>query len=316
MCLLVDQTASTKFTDEFLKDVFHKNSDGLGIMYPEDGLVHIMKCLPKTADEFVSFYRLHAEGRDCVWHARMQTHGDIDLDNCHPYKVTENIWMAHNGILATGNDADETRSDTWHYINWVVRPTLMAHPDLLSNPDYIKFLGKMIGSSNKLAFVNGNGEITVINQSAGVQYLGSWLSNTYAWSYLKFTGAANVSTGYNYSTTKYNWRKGTYFDDGYDIQDGYDLHDGYSSIKHKSQPSATQVASHMRAAHNSYTNKKGAGVLQWVKDAPHKAGELLAHYFEDDDYDFEEMAYSDPDETSMWIVDLIETDSFPAYALR
>jgi len=39
---------------------------------------------------------------ECIIHYRMKTHGDIDMDNCHPSRVTDDIWMAHNGILSMG----------------------------------------------------------------------------------------------------------------------------------------------------------------------------------------------------------------------
>ena len=154
MCLLVKQPSTTSFTDEFLSDVFTKNSDGLGVMYAEDGKLHVYKCLPATAQDFIDFYRKHVDGKDCVWHARMQTHGDIDLDNCHPYKVTENIWLAHNGVLATGNHADKSRSDTWHFIKNVLTPALTAQPELMMDEDWLDFIGDMIGRSNKFGLVN------------------------------------------------------------------------------------------------------------------------------------------------------------------
>ena len=210
MCLLVQQTTSSNFTDEFLADVFNKNQDGLGVMYAEDDKLHIFKCLPANAQEFIGFYRAHAEGKSCVWHARMQTHGDIDFDNCHPYMVTSDVWLAHNGILSTGNAADKTKSDTWHFIKNFIRPALIGNPELLTDPEWQKFVGEIIGRSNKFALVRNDGEIVVINASAGVNYENAWLSNTYAWSYYKFTnngGYTNMYSGYGGSRS--HWATAT-----------------------------------------------------------------------------------------------------------
>ena len=196
MCLLVNQPKTTNFTDEFLKDVYSKNSDGLGVMYAEDGKLHVYKCLPANAQDFVDFYRKHAEGRDCVWHARMQTHGDIDMDNCHPYQVTEDICLAHNGILSTGNSWDKKKSDTWHFIRNVLKPALTHNPDLILDPAYQSFLGDMIGRSTKFGLVRADGKIVIINEQSGVNFVGAWLSNTYAWSTTKFGFRSQTTYGY------------------------------------------------------------------------------------------------------------------------
>lgn len=93
MCLLVHQPKTTKFSDEFLADVFSSNRDGFGVMYAEAGRLQVARFLLETADEFIAVYRAHADGRECIWHARMQTHGVIDLGNCHPYSVTPgSLW--------------------------------------------------------------------------------------------------------------------------------------------------------------------------------------------------------------------------------
>lgn len=186
MCLLVKQPSTTAFTDDFLKDVYTKNSDGFGIMYADDGKVHVYKCLPANAQDFIDFYRQHAEGRDCVWHARMKTHGDIDMENCHPYRVTDDIWLAHNGILQSGNHLDKTKSDTWHFIRNILSPALEHNPDLMLDPVYQQFIGSMIGGSNKFGLVRSDGETVIINEQSGVNFVGAWLSNTYAWTPNRF----------------------------------------------------------------------------------------------------------------------------------
>lgn len=211
MCLLVKQPKTTSFTDDFLKDVYTRNSDGLGVMYAEDNKLHVYKCLPASAQDFVDFYRKHADGKDCVWHARMQTHGDIDMDNCHPYQVTDDIWLAHNGVLSTGNSWDKAKSDTWHFIHNVLKPALSHNPDLILDPSYQSFLGDMIGRGNKFGLVRADGQTVIINEQSGVNFVGAWLSNTYAWSTTKFgfrssyQGNANYSDLYSYGGYYGGW---------------------------------------------------------------------------------------------------------------
>lgn len=326
MCLLVNQPASTSFTDDFLSDVYSKNKDGLGIMYAEGGKVHVFKCLPANAQDFIDFYRAHADGKDCVWHARMQTHGDVDLDNCHPYKVTDDIWMAHNGVLSAGNDNDLSRSDTWHFIRNVVAPALRGDPDLLLDKDWQTFLGDVIGGSNKFGFVRSDGQVVVINRKSGVEFVGAWLSNTYAWSPTKFgfqTPSFQFSGGSGnkgYSSGREWWSgHGSYLDDGY--YRGYNTGTSVSTIAQTQAheetadggyiiPEASEATLRkiVRAACNTWTRNGLAGLEQWVRDAPHKAAHLLAMYYTDIE-ELYALAYSDPEEAAVWIDEILSSDS-------
>mgnify|MGYP000709909602 CR=1 FL=1 len=231
MCLLIELNADTRFTDTFLDGVFKRNSDGIGVMWAEDGVLHYYKALPKDAEEARGIFREYAEGKHCCVHYRMRTHGDIDLTNCHPYPIAgfdndnaampmllmhnDNAAMPmllmHNGVLSTGNSADASKSDTWHYINDYVKPTLAAHPDLMTNAPYMKMMSAHIGNNNKFAIMDAAGNVAVLNRQAGVEYEGSWLSNTYAWDYYGLHPKAPVYT-YPAKTTSYG-NYGSYLKD-------------------------------------------------------------------------------------------------------
>lgn len=308
MCLLVNQPRTTSFDDEFLTGVYTRNQDGLGVMYAEDDKIHVFKCLPANAAEFIDFYRKHAEGKDCVWHARMQTHGDIDFENCHPYKVTDDIWMAHNGVLSTGNAQDQARSDTWHFIKNVLRPMLKADPDLLLDADWIAFMGSMIGSSNKFGFVRSDGVVCVVNQKSGVTHEGAWLSNTYAWGSTKLGGYTNMYTGYGRGTWPSNWHGSWNDADDEEYSLVTTSSPAQQVYKTTSTLTSNQVAPMVRAAYNQWMRRGVAGIEQWVFDAPHKASALLSYWYEDVD-GVEELVESDPISAAEWIEDLFTSDS-------
>lgn len=192
MCLLVQEFANlAPASDEFLKGVYKRNSDGIGVMWAEDGKLHLHKAVLTNAQEFVEFYRAHIQGKDCCWHARMRTHGDINLINCHPYpvfgfgkeKTSHPMLLMHNGILSCGNGKDTSKSDTWHYIREFLRPILDKNPELIHTEAFLKMLESHIGSTNKFALMDHTGKAVIANRSAGVEYEGRWLSNTYAWDY-------------------------------------------------------------------------------------------------------------------------------------
>ena len=212
MCLLVSQPATSKFTDEFISGVYRLNSDGLGVMYAEDNSLFIKRCVPNNEKEFFDFFKENIEGRDCAWHARMKTHGDIDMLNCHPYQVLSAedgypLYLAHNGILHTGNEADKKRSDTYHYIQDYLRPMLLKNPEFFLTDAFEDLVSAHIGHGNKFVLMDAYGNRVTVNQKQGVQHQGAWLSNTYAWETEGTEHEAKRFFG------GYGGRKSSYWDD-------------------------------------------------------------------------------------------------------
>lgn len=187
MCLLMNIPATTEFDKEDILDFYDHNKDGVGVMFAENGVLHVKKILPRNAEDAWAFYNDVIKGKECIAHFRLKTHGDIDMENCHPYKVfgegeaNAPVYMAHNGVLSTGNAADKSKSDTWHYINDIIRPCAQGSSDILFVPAFVSLLEKHIGSTNKFIFMDANGRVSVVNKQAFVQYKGADLSNTYAW---------------------------------------------------------------------------------------------------------------------------------------
>lgn len=333
MCLLIQQPASVNFTDAFLLDVYAKNQDGLGVMYAVEGKLHVYKCLPANGQDFVDFYRKHAANRDCIWHARMQTHGDIDMENCHPYRVTDDIWLAHNGVLSTGNDADQTKSDTWHFIKNVLRPALTSNPDLMQDKEWIAFMGSVIGGSNKFGLLRADGAACIINRKSGVEFEKSWLSNTYAWTPSRFgfqSPQAKVLRSFygnsrradedwhwpNYSHSNWqqksiDWRDQQAAKTRSDVVTLGLAEDEVEDDDFLIRPAtANQVKKYVKACHNQYARRGTAGIEQWVYDAPEKATKVLAHWYEDlDEVELYDLVRKDPDEAAQWIQDLFTSDS-------
>ena len=217
MCLMIEKAANVTFTEPWLRDFYLRNNDGYGFMYSEGGKLHIHKAV-STADGFVAAFK-EREDKAMLIHLRMRTHGDIDLLNCHPYEVLSAdeggqmgaLWMMHNGVLSQGNAADKTKSDTWHYINNVLRPLLLPDPTILRNLMVQKLIGSDISSGNRFGFMSSVGDTIIINKHTGVVWNGAWMSNTYAWdaeaaglvkpSYQYYSQGYSDYTGYTSPTT-------------------------------------------------------------------------------------------------------------------
>lgn len=317
MCILINHPANTNFDRALLDDFFSYNSDGFGAMYAENGELKIIKIMG-TPNEIAAIYERELAHRDCVIHYRMRTHGATDLDNCHPYKVTDNIWLAHNGILSTGNPVHTHKSDTWHFIEYLLRPALTAHPELMFNAEFQAYLAEMIGPSNKFALMDGSGKAVIINEEAGVTHMGAWLSNTYAWSSHKH--------GHGYAS-KYYTSAYDSFDTNGEAYGSYGTAYGkYGSTKQSSKALGwekyedevpvgeirTKTFNYdrvLRAAYNCY--RRGSGqLLDWVIAVPEKAEFLLLEWYgEAYDQEMAEIVNADPEEAVLLISNLFSDGS-------
>ena len=207
MCILIHQPKDYCFTAEHLADFYSKNPDGFGaiVNHEDERGVKVYKIVGSLKD-IEDLYFSTIACYEAVIHFRMKTHGDIDMDNCHPYVVTDSMWMAHNGILSSGNSKDPKKSDTWHYIQDFLRPMLEQTPDALENPYIRGYIGVHIGASNKFGFMNKDGKVHIVNKHSGVEYEGVWYSNTYAWSPYKhgYEPAPSYYSGYSKSSTAHS----------------------------------------------------------------------------------------------------------------
>jgi len=213
LCLLHTHPADTAFDEADIRDFYIHNSDGLGVMWSENDILYTHKYLPPNASAAWEFYKEHIRGRECVVHWRMKTHGEIDLENCHPYPIfgagaVMPMSLMHNGILSIGNAADVTKSDTWHYVVDYLRPLLADHPDMFNNRIVMELLEEHIGHGNRFVIMNHKGETVILNKDDFVSYKGALLSNTYAWS--------SVKGGYGYTKTR---KSVSLYDDEYWWQD-------------------------------------------------------------------------------------------------
>lgn len=196
--------ATATITRELADDIYMRNSDGFGIMFAKDGILYTQKTLGKP-QEIWDIINEH-QGDELLLHWRMRTHGDVDLTNCHPYEVygdgsTMPVSLMHNGVLSTGNAADMSKSDTWHYIRDFVIPTTQHNPAMLFATPMRDMMASHIGTNNKFAMMNHLGEVSICNRKSGIEWSGLWFSNTYAWSVHKFGAVKQVST---YTYPKYD----------------------------------------------------------------------------------------------------------------
>lgn len=311
MCILIHQPKDACFSSEQLADFYSRNPDGFGAIVKNGSSVEVIKSIGTLA-EIEDLYYSQVACYEAVIHFRMKTHGEIDIANCHPYEVVPGIWMAHNGILSTGNAKDPKMSDTWHYIQDYLKPLLQAHPDLMKDEAFLKLVGGHIGSNNKFAFMNQDGDVGIVNKTAGYTYwdlandkLDVWYSNTYAWSPYKF-GFEEYVPPKSYPTTSYG--KGTYYGSSptWRAWDAYDKEERQGTLSFGKGKAKTKRAKRIgkgksglgklpkyltgeglkriiRQAYNAVSLDGYDGALRWVVDHPMAAMNFLYQIYGDED---------------------------------
>lgn len=184
MCLLVKVSSDTKFPFAFFEDVHGSNPDGTGIMYVQDGVLISKKSLTPTPSDAYAFWLENApQGVDYAMHFRWKTHGAIDVERVHPYRVSDDLLIMHNGVLSqsvSGVDADRNKSDTQIFAEQMGAKL----GDLVYNSAVATLLGEVIGGSNRFIYAHPEKGLTIINEDTGVtteRFPGCWFSNTYAW---------------------------------------------------------------------------------------------------------------------------------------
>lgn len=182
MCLLVKVAPNTVFPLGWFEDCFGKNRDGIGLSYGDGKCVVVHKHLPSTAQEAMDWLNVFApKNREYALHWRMRTHGAIDIERVHPYRVTDDVWLMHNGVLPIGSRGDTVeKSDTQLFAEWYQEVIVALLPVKLG----LQSLGDLIGSSNRMIFIHADGRLQIANESTGMtteKFPGCWFSNRYAW---------------------------------------------------------------------------------------------------------------------------------------
>jgi DNA-directed RNA polymerase subunit RPC12/RpoP len=116
MCLLVFKPIGQKMPEEFVENANENNDDGMGIYHQNK--------IFKTLHNVEKVKQICQQDEPCVVHFRLGTQGLNNVDNCHPHKIRDGLWLFHNGILIDMPNHHEL-SDTAIFArkmhNWNVR---------------------------------------------------------------------------------------------------------------------------------------------------------------------------------------------------
>lgn len=185
-----------------LKTCWDNNSDGAGFAYAEKGKIKVIK----EMDNFNTFYgrylecRKGREDQNFIIHFRITTHGKVDLTNCHPFKVNNELAFIHNGII--NNVARHLDYSDTYIFNEVILKKLPK--DFIFNSAIIELIDEYIGWS-KLVFLTGKGEAVIVGEKSGKWDGGNWFSNdSYKESKFVYVGLQKVAKNDYKSGSKAN----------------------------------------------------------------------------------------------------------------
>lgn len=175
MCIIAVQPIGVKIKESTLKNCWDVNNDGVGIMYVKNDKIIVHKEL----HSFNSFMKIKKEidklNTNIVIHFRIATSGNIDTKNCHPFKVNDELYFCHNGILDIEVPLNSPINDTQIYNNSFLKG---LPKNFVENSSIMQLIEYSIGSRNKFVFLDVKGQFHILNESIGIWDNGAWYSNT------------------------------------------------------------------------------------------------------------------------------------------
>ena len=198
MCLLIATTGKARPSKKALRRAAQQNPDGYGFAVIGDGRIYTYRSM-NAEDTIKRYFEVRDEFPvgDSIFHLRITTHGATNIDNCHPFRVNDDVVMGHNGMLPIKEEGG--RSDTRIFAeDWLPEFDLV---DLLDTDGGIQELEKFAGSS-KLAFLNTSSvlrrSLYIVNEDLGHWNEGVWYSNN---SYKKNYGSSFGTWSYKATPT-------------------------------------------------------------------------------------------------------------------
>ena len=178
MCLIIHKPAGVEIPAELLAAAAAHNADGWGLMgFDETGHVILERRAKVLLDDLIEAERRYRRD-EYVLHLRRQTRGGSGIDNVHPFKVTDGVWLMHNGTLKLDTRVPG-KSDTWHFVSDVLRPLAQRYPALIGDDAFLQILEHGLRAENKLAILDERLQrIVIVNRQHGIEVDDLWLSNT------------------------------------------------------------------------------------------------------------------------------------------
>lgn len=178
MCIAILCPKGKQITEQQFMNSWENNYNGAGFMYNDKNnklrVVKEMEDKDKLYKKYVQAVNKFPDATFVI-HFRISNRGVISLENCHPFKVNNQLGFVHNGTI-TSVDKDDVKSDTNVFNRTILRNLPNIGVDFLENKGIKLVLEEFIGRS-KLIFLDNNGNYSIFNENLGDWEDGIWYSN-------------------------------------------------------------------------------------------------------------------------------------------
>lgn len=174
MCIVIVNQKNNTLSKKVLRTCAENNPDSFGLMFHDGNKIVTYKTL--NAKDFINSYyhfKLLAKN-EMILHFRIATAGLIDINNCHPFEVSPNLFYMHNGIISEHSHAKSMFSDSYLFNERILKKLPL---NFLDSQGCIELISKYVEGS-KLVFL-WNDEVRIINEHLGITASnGNWFSNS------------------------------------------------------------------------------------------------------------------------------------------
>lgn len=176
MCLLIVKPEGKELDRDDMNDAFDYNDDGAGFAAKKNGTIYMRKGYFKFSDFWAAFEPF----ADCeaIVHFRQVSSGLVNVDNCHPFRLVDGSWLAHNGHMSTFHRMNSKKSDTATFVEEVINPLLLLRPNALDDNAILSVIEKMV-DWNRFAIIRPNRPTIILNEELGEDEGDIWYSNLY-----------------------------------------------------------------------------------------------------------------------------------------
>lgn len=207
MCVIICRDPGIVVPPEKIESAALVNPDGYGISVIDRGKLETIKeATPNKATTIIK--RLEdAKDQKVFLHLRFRTHGEINVENCHPYEVyTDNenvIQMMHNGVLHDFSSGYNAKmSDTYNFNETILKPLVRKlipwhtenNESVLEDETLKLVIEKYCGTGSKIVLYDNQDNFMIANRKGGVEYEGWWASNDYSFNRTHRTSTYNSNT--------------------------------------------------------------------------------------------------------------------------
>lgn len=199
MCVIVHIGAKKSISKALLQTCYQNNPDGWGIMFAVHGKLQIVK-EKSSFDNFYNIFKDVPREVERALHFRIRTSGNINTDNCHPFRINDNMGMMHNGTIDT-HFVQKDMSDTFNYCEYELKPVVAGWPNCIDDESFASLVEETTGWS-KLLFMDSDGKVLKTRLNVWTERNGLFFSNANSLYASSTNYTSNRSS--SYSGSNYN----------------------------------------------------------------------------------------------------------------